>query len=50
MSDKSLAELEKLHAVIGSGAVITSETPQALRQHWEVAGSLTGGVIVQYDC
>lgn len=39
MSDKSLAELEKPHAVTGSGAAIASETLQALRQHWEVAGS-----------
>lgn len=47
MSDKSLAELEKRHAVIGSGAAITSETPQALRQHGEDAGNSTGGGIVR---
>ena len=47
MSNKSLAELEKRHAVIGWRAAITSETLQALRQHWEVS-SLTGGGIVTY--
>lgn len=46
VSDTSLAEPGKPHAVIGSGAAITSETPQALRQHWRVAGSLAGGGII----
>lgn len=50
VSNKSLAAPEKPHAVIGSGAAITSETPRALRQHGEVAGSLTGGGIVKHDC
>lgn len=41
MSNKSVAELEKSHVVIGLGAAIKSEALQAIRQHWEVAVKYT---------